>query len=275
MTDKPILVIGSTGKTGRRIARKLERAGHAVRAGSRSSSPSFDWQDRSTWAAALAGVKAAYVSYFPDLAVPGALADIETLMGLAAEAGVEKIVLLSGRGEVNAEACEEIVRKSGIAFTLVRASWFNQNFDEGHLLGPVLSGTIAMPAAEIKEPFIDIDDIADVVVAALTEDGHTGKLYEVTGPRLMTFRDVAEELSAATGRTIAYVPVSLEEFHTALLQEAGPDMADMLTALCREVFDGRNEYVANGVQEALGRAPRDFADFAKGASATGIWKAEA
>ncbi|WP_136658246.1 NmrA family NAD(P)-binding protein [Nitratireductor sp. XY-223] len=271
MHTSPILVIGATGKTGRRIAQKLEDAGHTVRHGSRNAAIPFDWEDPAGWPAALEGVSAAYVSYFPDLAVPQAPAAITQLTAIAKEAGVTRLVLLSGRGEANARRCEEIVRDSGIDFTLVRASWFFQNFDEGQLLGSVLGGTIAMPAGNIREPFIDIEDIADVAVAALTEARHGGQLYEVTGPRLLSFADVAAEISKASGRTVNYLPVTLEQFHAALSDEAGPQMADMLTALCREVFDGRNESLSDGVRRALGREPHDFSVFCRDAAATGVW----
>ncbi|WP_419906861.1 NmrA family NAD(P)-binding protein [Hoeflea sp.] len=271
MQTKPILVIGATGKTGRRIAQKLEDGGYPVRRGSRGAEIPFDWDDPAGWPAALAGVSAAYISYVPDLAVPQAPAAITRLVDEARQAGVKRLVLLSGRGEANAERCEEIVRDSGIEFTLVRASWFFQNFDEGQLLGAVLDGTIAMPAGSIREPFIDTEDIADVAVAALTEDRHAGELYEVTGPRLMSFTDIADEISEASGKSVQYVPVTFEQFHAALSEEAGPQLADMLTALCREVFDGRNEHLADGVQRALGRAPRDFSEFCRQAAASGVW----
>ena len=165
MKQLPILVIGSTGKTGRRIVQQLEASGHPVREGSRRSDTPFDWEQPATWPAALQGVGAVYVSFFPDLAVPGAPAAIEELMALALEAGVRRVVLLSGRGEANAERCEELVRASGIDFTLIRASWFQQNFTEGHLLEPVLGGVIALPAGDVREPFVDVDDIADVATA--------------------------------------------------------------------------------------------------------------
>ncbi|MDA4845639.1 NAD(P)H-binding protein [Hoeflea poritis] len=271
MHNAPFLIIGATGKTGRRIAQKLQAGGYMVRHGSRHAERPFDWEDPSGWAAALEGVSAAYVSYFPDLAVPQAPAAITRLVETARAAGLKKLVLLSGRGEANAERCEEIVRESGIDFTLVRASWFFQNFDEGQLLGSVLGGTIAMPAGEVREPFIDIEDIADVAVAALTEDGHAGELYEVTGPQLLSLADVAEAITQACGRTVEYLPVTFEQFHAALSEQAGPEMADMLTALCREVFDGRNESLADGVQRALGRAPRDFSAFCRQAAASGVW----
>lgn len=269
----PILVIGSTGKTGRRIAERLAARGHVVRAVSRRSDPPFDWNDPDTWPPALEGVRAAYVSYVPDLAVPGAPEAIRKLTELAREAGVERLVLLSGRGEANAERSENIVRESGLGFTLVRASWFNQNFDEGQLLPSVVGGTLALPAGNVREPFVDVNDIADVAVAALTEDRHDGQLYEVTGPRLMSFHDVAAEISKAAGRDVGYVPITLEEFHAGLLADAGPEIATLLTELCREVFDGRNESLGDGVRRALGREPGDFAGFARQAAASGVWSA--
>jgi len=271
MSVSPILVVGSTGKIGRRVAQRLRDGGQSVRAGSRRSDPPFDWQDPSTWAPALRGVDSAYVSYYPDLAVPDAPAAIKRFTEVALQEGVRKLVLLSGRGESNARRSEDIVRKSGLDFTLVRASWFNQNFDEGQLLEPVLDGVVAMPAAMVREPFVDADDVAEVAVAALTDTGHDGQLYEVTGPRLMTFSDAVAEIAVASGHRVEYAPISLEEFRAGMTEAAGPDLANLLTELCREVFDGRNESVADGVQRALGRAPRDFSDFCRAAAASGAW----
>lgn len=271
MQKSPILVIGSTGKTGRRIADRLQASGYPVREGSRQSATPFDWDKPETWTDALRGVKAAYISFHPDLAMPSAPATIQALTQEAKRAGVQRLVLLSGRGETNAQRCEQIVAESGLGYTLVRASWFAQNFDEGALLGAVLGGVVAMPAGQKQEPFVDVDDIADVAVAALTDSRHEGQLYEVTGPRLMTFADAAAEMSRAAERDIQYVPISLEDFRTAMTEEAGPMVADLLTAICREVFDGRNEHLGDGVQRALGRAPRDFADFCKSAAASGVW----
>ncbi|MEV7006737.1 NmrA family NAD(P)-binding protein [Streptosporangium sp. NPDC051022] len=271
MRQPPVLVIGSTGKTGRRIVRKLTELGHEVRGASRRSDPPFEWENPSAWPDVLRGVGSAYVSFFPDLAAPGAPAVIETLTSCAAEAGVRRLVLLSGRGELNAQRCERIVRESGLDHTLVRASWFAQNFDEGHLLESVLDGVIALPAGDVGEPFVDVDDIADVAVAALTDDRHSGRLYELTGPRPLTFHEAAAEISKAAGRKVEYVDIPPERFHAALTQSAGPDYADLLTALCVEVFDGRNASPAYGVQEALGREARDFADYCRTAAASGVW----
>jgi uncharacterized protein YbjT (DUF2867 family) len=275
MQDNPILVIGATGKTGSRVATKLRSLGRAVRCGSRNSTIPFDWEMPETWKPALSGVKSAYVTYFPDLAFPGAVAKLEAVCQTAKDAGVEHLVLLSGRGEHHAKLGEDVVRKSGVDFTIVRAAWFAQNFSEGYLKDPVLAGVLPMPGGMIKEPIIDIDDIADVVAAALTDDDHKGKLYEVTGPRLMTFADMAAELSTAIGREIRHIPISFEAFHTEIAQVGGDFVADVFTAIARETLDGRNEWLGDGVQRALGRPPRDFMEFARSAAQEGKWSVAA
>lgn len=271
MQTSPILVIGASGKTGSRIAARLTQGGHSVRRGSRSAPIPFDWEDTNTWSAAFDGVSAAYVSYFPDLAFPGAVEKVEALCRVAQDAGLARIVLLSGRGEHHARRSEEVVRNSGVDFTLIRAAWFAQNFSEGYLRDPVLSGIVAMPGGDVREPIVDVDDIADVAVAALTEGGHSGQLYEVTGPRLMTFAEMGTELGTATGRTIRYVPITFEEFHASLVEIGGEFIADVFTGIARETLDGRNAHLSDGVQRALGRPPRDFADFARAAVAAGAW----
>lgn len=275
MHAPPILVIGASGKTGSRIAATLESRGRQVRRGSRSAAIPFDWDDASTWPAVLDGISAAYVSYFPDIAFPGAVEKIESLTAMARTAGLGRIVLLSGRGEHHARLAEDVVRNAGIDFTLVRSAWFAQNFSEGYLRDPVAAGVIAMPGGDVREPIVDVDDIAEVAVAALTEDGHAGQLYEVTGPRLMTFAEMAKELSDATGRPIRYVPITFEAFHEGLVRIGGELIADVFTAIARETLDGRNAYLADGIERALGRPPRDFAAFARAAAAAGAWPAAA
>lgn len=271
---KPILILGGTGKTGRRIAERLQAQRMPVRIGSRSEKPAFDWSDRSTWAAALEGVGAIYVSYYPDLAVPGASDDVAALVDLAKASGVRRLVLLSGRGEAEAQACEAVVMRSGTDWTILRCSWFNQNFSETLMADMVLAGEIALPAGKVGEPFIDAEDIADVAAAALTDIGHIGQLYELTGPRMLTFADVAAEISAATGRKIAFRQLTHEDFAAAMARGQTPeDVAWLVSYLFREVLDGRNEWVADGVSRVLGRPARDFSDYARKVAASGAWAA--
>ena len=274
------LVVGGMGKTGRRVVERLREREVPVKVGSRSGEVAFDWEDRATWAPALRDANSAYVTYYPDLAVPGAANAIGSFAALAVESGVRRLVLLTGRGEEEAqraeqaleEACAETDAELGAEWTVVRASWFDQNFSESFFLEPVLAGEVALPAADVPEPFVDAEDIADVAVAALTEEGHSGRVYEVTGPRLLTFADAVEEISRASGREVRYAPISMEDFASALAEQGVPeDVTELLRYLFTEVLDGRNAYLADGVQKALGREPRDFADYAKEAAATGVW----
>ena len=271
-TKDTVLVLGGTGKTGRRVAQRLEQRGVPVRIGSRSAEPPFDWEDHSTWAPALDGTSAAYISYYPDIAIPGAVEAVGAFGRLAVQSGVRRLVLLAGRGEAEAEEAERAVQASGADLTIVRATWFAQNFSEDYMLDSVLAGQVALPAADTPEPFVDADDIADVAVAALTEDGHVGELYELTGPRALTFADAVAEISAAAGREIAYLPVSIDEFAAQATAQGVPgDVVALLRYLFGEVLDGRNSHTTDGVQRALGRAPKDFSDFARDAAATGVW----
>lgn len=270
------LVLGGTGKTGRRVAERLQARGIEIRIASRSASPSFDWNDSSNWKAVLDGVTAAYISYSPDLAIPGATDAIRNFVELAVSQGVKRLVLLSGRGEQEAQACEQIVQGADIEWTIVRASWFMQNFSEGEFLPMVQEGAITLPAGDIPEPFIDVNDIADVAVAALTEAGHAYEVYEVTGPRLMTFNDLARDISDVSGRDVRYIQIPKEDFNQAITNSGAPaDIAWLLNYLFETVLDGRNAYIADGVQRALGRPPRDFVDYARDISSSGGWKTAA
>jgi len=273
---KLTLVLGGTGKTGRRVAERLMAKGQVVRIGSRSSVPSFDWDNEKSWDACLKDVTAVYITYAPDLAMPGAPDAIQAFVDLAKRRSVKRLVLLSGRGEKEAQTCERIVQGSGLEWTIVRASWFNQNFSEGAFIDMVLNGAITLPAGNQLEPFVDVDDIADVAVAAFTEDHHKGQIYEVTGPRLMTLAEVAADLSRATGREIAYMDVPHEAFVSEVAQSGAPkDVVWMLDYLFSTVLDGRNAHLTDGVQRALGRPPKDFADYARDVAASDAWKVAA
>ncbi|PCE30419.1 NmrA family NAD(P)-binding protein [Burkholderia ubonensis] len=274
MATLPVLIVGGSGKTGARVDARLRKLGIATRPVSRSTGTAFDWARRGTWRAALDGVSRAYVTYQPDLAVDGAADAIAAFGRLARDSGVERVVLLSGRGEPGAQAAEAALQASGVPWTVVRASWFNQNFSEGYLVDSVRAGEIALPAGAVPEPFVDADDIADVAVAALTDARHANRLYELTGPRALTFAEAADEIARAAGRPVRYRRIAADEFAFGMREAGVPeDIVTLLDELFSVVLDGRNSRVMHGVDEALGRPARDFADYARTTAATGVWSA--
>ena len=271
-TSKPVLILGGTGKTGRRLAERLEARNIPVRIGSRSGSPAFDWTDKAGWAGALEGVGAVYISYYPDLAVPGAAEAVDEFARLAVSHGVRRLVLLSGRGEPEAQRAEELVQASGADWTILRCAWFAQNFSESFLFEPVLAGEVVLPVGEVKEPFIDADDIADVAAAVLSEDGHLGEVYELTGPRLISFPEAVAEIAGASGRDIRFVRVPKDAYNAAMAEHGVPaDLIWLVNELFTEVLDGRNASLTDGVQRAIGRAPKDFSIYTAETTAAGVW----
>ena len=271
-TRRPVLIIGATGKTGRRVAGRLAGLGVPTRLASRSGATRFDWTDRTTWGPALDGAGAVYITYQPDLIVERSADDLRVFVEVARDASVDKLVLLSGRGEPEARACEEIVLHSGLASTVLRCSWFAQNFSESFLADGVREGAVVLPVDAVGEPFIDADDIADAAVTVLTRSGHNGRVYELTGPRLLTFAEATAQIAAAANREIDYVTVSLEDYRAGMAEAGVPDdYADMVISLFGTLFDGRNAHTTDGVRELLGRAPTDFADFIEKSVAEGAW----
>ncbi|MGB5582764.1 MAG: NmrA family NAD(P)-binding protein [Gammaproteobacteria bacterium] len=272
MTTSPILIIGKNGKTGSRVNQRLQDLGYATRPVSRSTRPAFDWDDPATWPSAIKGTRAAYITYQPDLAMPRAESAIKAFVKLAAEAGLEHLVLLSGRGEDGAQRAEDIVKASGLSWNIVRASWFYQNFSESFMLDGLLAGELVLPAGDIAEPFVDADDIADVVIATLTEPGHRNKLYEVTGPEALTFDACIHQISDALGRHIQYTRIPVDAYIDALRETGAPeDLQWLLHELFTVVFDGRNSKPTSGIEQALGRPPTDFTSYVQKTMASGIW----
>jgi uncharacterized protein YbjT (DUF2867 family) len=271
-TTQTTLVLGGNGKTGRRVVDQLIKRGMPVRVGSRTGDPAFNWEDPSTWPAVLEGVGAVYIAYYPDLAVPGAVETIQAFTNLALSVHARRLVLLSGRGEEEAQKAEQILQDSSANWTILRCSWFAQNFSENFLQESILNDEVVLPVGDVGEPFVDADDIADVAVAALTDDRHIGHLYELTGPRLLTFAEAVGEISKSTGRDIGYVQVSAEAYATALEQAGLPaDFQWLINYLFNTVLDGRNATLANGVQQALSRPPRDFSDYVATTTKSGVW----
>ncbi len=270
-----ILIIGGTGKTGSRIVNLLNEQGHNVRVGSRSATPAFDWHQPEDWTAALEGMDSIYITYQPDLAVPGALEAIEELVKQSKRAGVKRLVLLSGKGEREAQLCEQVVIHSGLRYTIVRANWFNQNFSENFLLEPVVQGVVALPMATMKIPFVDVRDIAEVAAKALTEDEHNGEIYELTGDQTYTFEEVVTEISKATGRDIKFIPVSIEAYVAELRKiDLDKDFIWLIEYLFTEVLGNPdNSIITHDIEKVLGRKPIAFADYVKETAEAGVWDA--
>ena len=273
MESKKILILGGNGKTGRRVAQLLNSVNDVeVRLGSRSENPSFDWEKPETWLEAIKGIDTAYITFQPDLAMPTAPETICQFTALATQNGVEKMVLLSGRGEKEAQICEEIVKSTAQKWTIVRASWFNQNFSESIFLEPILAGFVSLPKAEILEPFTDADDIAAVVVEALLDEKHNGKTYELTGPRLLNFEQAIAEIAEITGREIVFQSLSLEQYIDMLHQYQVPkDEIWLVDYLFSEVLDGRNSTVTNDIEKVLGRKATDFTNYVLKTAQSAIW----
>lgn len=257
------LVLGATGKTGRRVIAALDDARPASRA------TGFDWTSPDTWKPVLHGVSAVYVVPPPlRLEMP----ELPDFVDAAVGAGVRRIVLLSGRGVTDAYEPEQVVRESGVDWTVLRPSWFSQNFSEDWFLPAILARSVALPTGNGLHPFIDADDIADVVVAALTDPRHAGEVYELSGPTAISFGEAVSLIGDAIGAEIGYTGESTSDFHESLKsQEVPDDYAALLTQLLQGIAAGHDAHLSDGVQRALGRDPRTFADYAKTAAATGVW----
>lgn len=259
-----VLVIGATGKTGSRVCQLLSEVlpPEKIKAASRQSDTHFDWSSPTSWVQALDGVSHVYLTYFPDLAVPSSIIHINDFCQLAKKQNVKHITLLSGRGEPAAQQCEDIVINSGMNWTIVRASWFNQNFSDGFFKNFIDAGQINLPVTDVKEPFIDADDIAEIVTKSLITDEHINALYEITGPELLTFNDIATLFSETLGKPVTFSSITSEEFNSTMSAAQVPEeVTSLLGFLFTEVLDGRNQYITNGVEKALGRKPKSFKEY--------------
>lgn len=276
LRDSDFLVLGGTGKTGRRVVERLRKRGLTVRVASRSAEGGrqrFVWEEEETWDPALAGVGAVYLVPPGELTSPESASAVRAFAARAVAAGVRRVVLLSAREEEAVIDGERAVRESGVAeWTVLRPSWFAQNFSEDFFLPAVLAGEVRLSTGDGQEPFIDVEDIADVAVAVLTEDGHAGQTYELSGPRLLTFGEVVAEIAKATGREIHYTALDEERF-TAESVRAGvePHFVEVLRRLFAVIRNGKNAHLSDGVQRVLGREPRDIAGYIEATAASGAW----
>lgn len=270
--ENPILVIAGTGKTGRRIVRDLQDMNIPVRVGSRQATVPFEWEKPQTWPGALEGIKTAFVTYVPDLACKGAHERMQAFSIQMKASGVERVVLLSGRGEPLTLPSENTI-KDDFDWTVLRCSWFNQNFDEGFFAEPLAAGFLALPVKDIPEPFIDVNDIAACAIKLLTEPGHKGKTYEITGPRALTFAEAVAEMAAAAKCSMHFHRIPMGTFIDEAKQKMPPEVVELMAYLFVEVLDGRNSQTTDDLEKLLGRPAKDFKAYAEEAAATGVWQA--
>lgn len=274
MNTQKVVVLGGIGKTGRKVAEKLAKNGHVVRIGSRTQNPAFDWNDASNWSEVLEGMDAVYVAYQPDLAVPGALESIEKLMNEIRKSSIQKVVLLSGKGEKEAELCEQVVIHSGLDYSILRCSWFNQNFSESFFLDPIRLGQVALPKAEAKVPYVDTDDISDMAVEVIENDQHRNQLYELTGPQTYTFREVIQLISRETGREIQFTEINLPSYLDLLKSHGVPeDFVWLINYLFSTVLDAPgNEEISSDIEKVLGRKAKSLEEYVIETAKTDVWR---
>ncbi|MBL7498100.1 NAD(P)H-binding protein [Frankia sp. CNm7] len=281
MPEHPILVTGATGKSGRRVVSRLRAKGLPVRAAARNGEHLFDWTDSCSWDAVLKGVRSIYVVQLDGTKL------VRPFIERAVRHGAQRIVLASGRGIDNPDYAkdsggvldgfldgEAAVRESGLEWTISRPGWFAQNFSEGFFADAIRAGELRLPAGDGAASFVDAEDIAAVVVAALTENRHAGQIYELSGPLAVTLTEAVATISEATGRDIRYVPLSVEHYVAELVQRGLPPAdAKAFADVMEPLREGTDEYVSDGVPRALGRQPRTFAEFARSTAAAGGWPA--
>jgi uncharacterized protein YbjT (DUF2867 family) len=210
--------------------------------------------------------------------VPG---PVHEFVARAEAAGVRRLVLPSGHGADtwgdsdfgrDMRSAEDAVRGSALEWTILRAANFAQNFDEELWHAPLLAGELALPAGEVGEPFIDLEDVADAAAAVLTEPGHAGRVYELTGPRSITFGEAVDLISRASGVPLTYKQITPAEYTAALVEEGvGEDdahhVAEMFVLMDRGLLAGTTDELAS----LLGRAPRTFEDYVLRVAVSGAW----
>ncbi|MCB0153771.1 MAG: SDR family oxidoreductase [Anaerolineae bacterium] len=279
MSDNKILVIGATGNVGRVLTRRLAEMGEPVKAATRQPQGYgvlenvepvlFDYDQPDTWAKALTGVDRVFsltknADVQPDKTVI-------PFFDAAKAAGIEHIVFMTAMGVDQApdalplRQVEKYLMASGVAYTILRPNWFMQNLNPGFLLPPIQqSGAFYLPAAEAKTSLIDTQDIAAVAAVILTEAGHRGKEYTLTGGEALSYHEAAQIMSEFAGRQITYVPVDDDALRGALTGAGWlTEQAEFMVGLFQGVRQGWAAPVSPAVSQLLGRDPITFTDFAR------------
>jgi uncharacterized protein YbjT (DUF2867 family) len=277
---RPVLVTGATGTTGSALVQLLSqrgvpvrvmvrRAADATRVGANlESAVVADFDDPDSLVAAVHGVSRAYLVTPSSEA---AEAQQTRFAEIAANAGVELLVKLSQYAADEASpvrflryhaAVERRIRELGLGFTFLRPNLYFQGIlafsrsiaTEGRFFAPIGNARISA---------VDIRDIADVAAAALTEQGHAGQTYTITGPAAVSHGEIAAALSRATGRDITFVDVPPEAFADSLRDVLPPWQVDGLVEDYAHYARGEAETIQPAVAEVTGHEPRDIDQFAR------------
>ncbi len=275
MVDNFVLVTAPNSKTGKQVVKLLEKENIPFRAASRSTSPSFDWEDEKTWSPAMSGTNAIYAVIPPNLAFADMPVRFKTFLKHCEAEQIKRIVLLSGRGEEEASRIEDIALSSTIPTTVLRASWFAQNFSEGYFVEGVANGLLALPSKLVREPFIDTRDIAKAAAFALKDTSSNDNIYELTGPELLSFEDVANKFTKHLDQPVTFVYVPLEDYLNELQQFGVPsDEIELTRFLFDELLDGRNAYTTSDLNLLLGEQGTSFEQFIQHTKSSGVWQPE-
>ncbi|MFE9683238.1 SDR family oxidoreductase [Streptomyces sp. NPDC006285] len=270
-----IVVTGATGNIGRPLTQALARAGHQVTAVSRHTTAVpdgvrhvvADLAEPAGLKPVLAGAKALFLLLSGDL--HGAAANPADIIGEAVAGGVRRVVLLSTLGVVTRpfgptriamRALEDTLRESGLDWTVLRPGGFASNalwWAESVRTRQV----VAAPFGDIGVPVIDPADIAAVAAACLSDERHTGGVYELTGPEVITPRQQAEAIAAALGSPVRFHELTREEAKAAMTRSMPAELADDTLDILGSPNPAELR-VSPDVQRVLGRAPRPFADWA-------------
>lgn len=271
------LVLGSTGKTGSRVAAALVKRGLHVRTAARSGADvTFDWSRRDSYGSALDGIDRVYL-VAPVMRLDFA-DDVSAFLDKAEAAGVQHITFLSAYGmeqapdHVATRRVElDLLRREAIDHTILRPAWFMQNFTET-FLKPV-DGAIFVPTGDGREAFIDAEDIAEVAAATLADpQAHAGEAYNLTGPEALTVAEAAAIISDAASLTIKHVDLDRDAWITgAIANGIPPEYGPVLRQLTKTIASGHGSLPNGTVEKIAGTPPRTFRSFAhKNANA---WKA--
>lgn len=272
-----ILVTGATGNVGSEIVRQLLATGCATRVYARDPARAVrltgiapgavvegDFSSRDRLAHAVEGVQALYLVTNETDAF---LADVPFILGEARAAGVERVVVLSALADIGSELffvrrhgeIDAAIRAAGLPAVFLHPDWFMQNF-----LHFAAAGAVAFPGGTGKTSFVDVRDVAEVAIACLTENGHTGRTYRPTGPEALSFAEVTRILAEHSGQTIPYHDLAPAAFRELLLSSGMEAWrADMQVGMTAGLQAGIISPPSNDVEFVLGRKPRSLQDFAR------------